>query len=130
MISAILVTHGNLANELLDTAKSIFGQFSDCYPVSNERKTRDGLVDEINEIITSNPSNQFVVFVDFFGGSTCHAALIVQRDHPDVVLISGINLPMLLAFLYLREKQPFEKLPQELIKRAQASVTIIESEEL
>ena len=130
MVSAIIVTHGNLADELIETAKTIYGQFSNCHAVSNNGKTPQGLVDEIKSIIQSDPTAHFIVFIDFYGGSCSHACLSLQQQYKDLKLVSGVNLPILLAFLYKREDAPFEKLADELVERGRSSVRIVDADNL
>ena len=131
MTTGIIITHGNLADEFLKTAKAIFGEFTDCYPVSNQQKSPRVLIKELEEVIKSRDSeNPFIVFIDFWGGSCCHACLDVKQRHDNVHLITGVNLPMLLAFLHMRDTIPFEKLAAELIDRGRRSVRVLDFESL
>lgn len=131
MVYAVLVTHGNLANELIATAKGIFGDFSGCYAVSNANKSPDTLRKELDSIIESGKEDdRFIVFVDFFGGSCCHACLAVEQRHEHAALITGINLPMLLAFLYKRDEVDFQNLPAELTSRGIGSIRVVQADDL
>ena len=67
----------------------------------------------------------FIMFVDFFGGSCCHTCLGIGMEHDNVRLITGVNLPMLLAFLYKRDEVSFESLPGELLGRGHDSIQLI-----
>jgi mannose/fructose-specific phosphotransferase system component IIA len=131
MIRAVIVTHGNLGAVLVETAESVFGGFAGVSAVTNTHKSPQVLSDEIRaELAKGGPDDRFVVFADFFGGSCCHACLGVEQERDDVRLITGINLPMLLAFLYKREEVPFEVLPDELAQRGQNSIRVVGAESL
>lgn len=131
MIKGIVVTHGNLAVELIETAKMIYGDFTDCYGVSNLRKSPQALTEELESLIQLlDHSNGIVILTDFFGGSCSHACLGVEQQHKNVRLVTGVNLPMLLAFLYRRSEVPFEKLPGELVERGLKSIQEINAENL
>jgi len=131
MVSAIIVTHGGLAEELLATAREIFGDVSGCYAVSNTRKSPQVLRDDLDRILDSaGPDDHFLLFVDFFGGSCCHTCVGVERHHHNVHVITGVNLPMLLAFLYKREDVPFDRLPGELIGRGKESIRLVVAEDM
>lgn len=131
MVTGIIVTHGNLAEELLKTAKTIFGDFDGCYPVSNSQKSPQILTRDIENILDSLKSDSPVIlFVDFWGGSCCHTCLKVNRRHRDTRLITGVNLPMLLAFLYKREKVPIDALVDDLVDRGRDSVRVLDAESL
>jgi len=131
MITGIVVTHGNLAEELLETAKTIFGDFTDCHAVSNVQKSPQALVQELESIVQSAAnSDGIVILTDFFGGSCSHACLGVEQQFDNVRLVTGINLPMLLAFLYRRNEVSFEELPAELVERGITSIKELNAESL
>lgn len=129
MISAIVTTHGNLAGELIATAQEIYGDVSNCHAVTNRHKSPQALREELEAILDSGgPDDRFILFVDFFGGSCTHACMSVKLDHPDVRLVTGVNLPMFLAFLYKRNEVRFEDLPRELLTRGQESIQVVSTE--
>lgn len=130
MVEAILVTHGDFGRELLDTAAGVSGNTDGCHPVSNTGKSPQTLIDEIDAIVKAGGDTHFLMFVDYFGGSTCHACLSVARRYPNVVLVSGVNLPMLLAFLYKRDEVPFEALAGELTRRGKDSIRVVDPDNL
>ena len=126
MVTAIIVTHGNLGAELIAAAREIFGSVAGCHAVSNRKKSPQVVSDEIHAIISSEgPDDHFVLLVDFFGGSCCHTCVGVERKHRNTCLITGVNLPMLLAFLYKRDEVPFDELPGELIARGHDSIQLV-----
>jgi len=131
MVTGLIVTHGKLAKELLETARMIYGEFSNCYAVSNAQKSPQALNEELESIVQANTdSSGIVVMTDFFGGSCSHACLAVEQGHGNVRLVTGINLPMLLAFLYRRTEVPFDKLPGELVDRGVKSIKELNAENL
>jgi len=131
MVSAILVTHGKFGEELIATAKGIYGEFDGCRAVTNDGKAPDMLCAEIESMVDAGgEDDNYIVLVDFFGGSCCHACLMVQQKRPDVKLVTGVNLPMLIAFLDKRDKVPFERLAHELVTRTTRSVLEVDPENL
>ena len=133
MITGIIVTHGDLAEELLATAKSIYGEFSDIFPVSNAQMSPQALTEVLDSLVTtalSGSSDGVLILTDFFGGSCSHACLSVGQKHERVRMVTGVNLPMLLAFLYRRNEVPFESLPGELVERGLKSIQELDSENL
>lgn len=131
MTTGIIVTHGNLAAELLSTAGTVFGNITDVRAVTNHQKSPQILIQELEHIVTSFDSGEnLVVFIDFWGGSCCHACLDVKQRHDNIHLITGVNLPMLLAFLYKRDTMPFDELVEELIERGRKSVRVLDFESL
>jgi len=130
MAHAIIVTHGNLAAELVRSARTVFGNVENCHPVTNADKSPTTLTAELEEIVAAGGADgRYIVFVDFFGGSCCHAGLSIEQDER-VRVVTGVNLPMLLAFLYKRDEVDFDQLPDELIKRGHDSIRLVSAERL
>jgi PTS system mannose-specific IIA component len=131
MVSAIIVTHGRLAQEFIATAQKIYGSFKGVYAVSNDDLTPQALASEMEAIIESGgPDDAFVILVDFLGGSCGHATLSVERRRRNVRIVSGVNLPMLLAFLNKRADVSFERLPAELASRGRDSIHAVDADQL
>ena len=49
-----------------------------------------------------------LVFVDLASGSCSHAARLVAREGPGIPVVSGVNLPMLLDFVFHRDMEVSE----------------------
>ncbi|MFQ5511758.1 MAG: PTS sugar transporter subunit IIA [Candidatus Krumholzibacteriia bacterium] len=126
MTAGIIVTHGALAEELLGTARLILGDFSHCHGVTNSHKSPQTLYDEILLLLESEKGNPCIIFVDYFGGSCSHACLRIEIAHPDIRVISGVNLPMLLAFVNKRDTLPPDDLTAEIVKRGQDSIKVLD----
>jgi len=133
MITGIVVAHGNLAEELVSTARLIFGEFTDCHAMSNAQKSPQALTDDLDAMVVAAldaGAEGVLVLTDFFGGSCSHACLGVEQKYENVRLVTGINLPMLLAFLYRRSEVPFAKLPGELVERGMIANAELDAEKL
>ena len=131
MISAIVVTHGRLGAELVATAHKIIGDFSGVYTISNEDKSPQQLTDEIDAILeNASPDDGFILLVDFLYGSCGHATMAVERRHRNVSIVSGVNLPIVLAFLNKRNEVRFERLPSELASRGRDSIQTVDTDQL
>jgi mannose/fructose-specific phosphotransferase system component IIA len=131
MISAIVVTHGRLGAEFVATAHRIFGDFNGVYSLSNEDRTPQTLAEDIEAILDhAGPDEGFILLVDFLYGSCGHATLAVERRHRNVRVVSGVNLPMVLAFLNKRNEVDFERLPSELAARGRDSIQSVDTDQL
>ena len=130
MIKGIVVTHGNLAEELLLTTGRIFGDFSDCHAVSNVNKSPQGLTDELAALIPDPAEGSCILFVDFFGGSCSYACFKLLGSHDNIQVVSGVNLPMFLAFLNKRAEVPLQTLLGEIVERGKSSIQVLTRENL
>jgi fructoselysine and glucoselysine-specific PTS system IIA component len=120
-----------LAEEFIATAQKIYGGFKGVYAVSNDDKSPQTLASDVDAIIDlGGPDDSFVILVDFLGGSCGHATLSVERRRRNVRVVSGVNLPMLLAFLNKRADISFERLPAELVSRGRDSIHAVDTDQL
>ena len=99
-LRGVVVGHGRIAEAMVDAAEGISGITDALVPVSNDGCDRDRLEDRIADAINDRPS---VVFVDLPSGSCLLAALHRFREQSDVEVVTGVNLAMLLDFLFHRE---------------------------
>ena len=116
----VVVGHAEMAQGMIGAVRRIAGDAADAlHPLSNEGKSPDRLRDELDELAGSQP---VVVFVDLQAGSCGMAALSCCRDRVRRVVISGVNLPMLLDFVFSREL-PLEELAARLIDQGRNAIS-------
>ena len=124
-ITGIIVTHGQLGEELLRTAGLIVGEIHDCYALSGSDLGDESVVSSIREILDSNKTKRAVVFVDYFGGSCGASCVKATRGLEGVKVISGVNLPILLDFVTKKGIMGLDEIVEHLIHRGQESVRVI-----
>lgn len=130
MIKGVIVTHGELGRELIDTARGIIGDVAECYAVSNRGKSPERLYQEIVSVAGADGAEPCMMFVDFFGSSCGPGCLRVEHTRGNARIISGVNLPMLLAFLTKRDEMPFDQLSDALIERGKGSIRVLDTNKL
>ena len=119
-IQGVVLGHGEMAHGLVGAALRISGASQDVLlPVSNDGKSPGILQEEIREILRTGPT---LVFTDLPSGSCALAARVCCRENPDSAVIFGVNLPMLLDFLFHREL-PMNELVPRLLEKGRASMT-------
>ena len=122
-VPALLVMHADLAAALLRAAESVVGPIEGVRVISNEGLSRDDLERSIGEVIGEWP-NGGLVLTDFWGGS-CHiCGASATRGRGEVMLVTGINLPVLLDYLHNREQYPVEALADRLRQKGQDSIRV------
>jgi PTS system N-acetylgalactosamine-specific IIA component len=67
-----------------------------------------------------------VVFTDLQAGSCTMAGRRLTRTYPDILLIAGANLPMLLDFVFAEQLSPLEA-ARHALERGRAAITAIGS---
>jgi len=99
----VVVAHGAVGEALVKAAESISGVAGVFRHVSNTDCDRGSLEARVHEAIGGVPA---VVFVDMPSGSCMFAALSRLKAEPDVRVVTGVNLAMLVDFVFHRELTP------------------------
>ncbi len=101
----VVVCHGGLAGALVQAAEQISGIQGALVPVSNSGCDRDTLELRVLSAVNGKPA---VVFVDLASGSCSFAVLKRLRGEPSVKVVTGVNLAMLVDFVFHRSLSPGE----------------------
>ncbi len=105
MIGALIVTHGNLAYELLKAAQKIEADISAIEAVPLEWTDS---VDEAREKIRLaldrlGHDRSVIIFTDMFGGTPSNLSLSFLEEGR-VEIVTGVNLPMIVKFGMLQKE--------------------------
>jgi N-acetylgalactosamine PTS system EIIA component len=95
---AIVAGHGDFAAGIVSAVEQIAGRGSAFVPLTNRGLGGDDIVRALREAVTRVGAQ--VIFTDLPAGSWTIAARRVQRDRPEVVVVTGANLPVLLDFVF------------------------------
>jgi len=103
VVGGLIVTHGNLAYELLKAAQKIEANLSGIEAVPLEWTDT---VDEAREKIRAaldriGPDHPVIIFTDMFGGTPSNISLSFL-DQGRVEIVTGVNLPMIVKFAMLQ----------------------------
>ena len=104
MIGVVVVTHGQLATEMLNAAEAIVGDLPRFTAVSIgwHDDTRDAQAEIERAIALEQQGGGVLILTDMFGGTPSNLAITFLE--PDVVeVITGVNLPMLIKLAGLAE---------------------------
>ena len=107
MIGVVVVTHGQLAAELVNAAEAIVGDLPRFAAVSiGWHDDTEDAREEIRQAIARLQDDSGVLLLtDMFGGTPTNLGLsFVEPDRVEVV--TGVNLPMLIKLASLRPSQP------------------------
>jgi mannose/fructose-specific phosphotransferase system component IIA len=101
----VVVCHGALAGALVQAAEQISGVSGALIPVSNTGCDRDTLEERVLAAVNERAA---VVFVDLASGSCLFAVLKRLRSEQSVKVVTGVNLAMLVDFVFHRGLSPAE----------------------
>lgn len=118
-IRAVLVCHGTLADGLMDAVRHITGCPEDAVvPLTNRGKSPEGLAAEVSGAIGGGPG---IIFTDLQSGSCGFVARRVAQAASDLVVISGVNLPVLIEFV-MNRNLPLEQIVPRLLSKGRAAM--------
>lgn len=101
MINIVVMTHGELAFGFKSAVELLAGESKNIFylsimPADDEKKLFDKLED-------LNLDSNTIIFTDIQGGSPHKVASIYQMKNEGVEVITGVNLPLLINSVLLRE---------------------------
>lgn len=122
-VPALLITHSDLGAALLRAAAAVYGPIEDVKVLSNEGLSRDALEFRIDDEV-SNWRHGGLLLTDFWGGSCHTCGLAATRGRGEIVILTGVNLPMLLDFLHNRERFGVLELADRLQLKGRDSIRV------
>ena len=105
MIGLVLVTHGRLAEEMVNALEHVVGPqekiASVCIGPDDDMEQRRA--DIMTSVEAVNVGDGVIVLTDMFGGTPSNLAISIM-DKANLEVIAGVNLPMLVKLATAREK--------------------------
>lgn len=107
MIGLVLVTHGRLADEFCSALEHVMGPQTQIAsvtigPEDDMERRRQDIIEAVERVRTGDG---VVILTDMFGGTPSNLAISVMNA-PDVEVVAGINLPMLVKLAKVRGEMP------------------------
>ncbi|HET7276245.1 MAG TPA: hypothetical protein VFI91_13840 [Longimicrobiaceae bacterium] len=118
-IRGLIVAHSSLAAGMTEAVRQIAGLEDDVLqPLSNEGKGPAGLISAVTEAVGDAP---VVIFTDLSSGSCAFAARKIAIDRPQTGIVCGVNLPVLLDFVFHRDL-PLPELVDRLVDKGRVGI--------
>jgi len=125
MVGILIVTHGDLATELLRTAQEIVGKLPRVEAVSihaveqieKARKKIEAVLHRVND------GSGVLILTDLFGGTPSNLVLS-YLEAGRVEVVTGVNLPMLMKLPSLREERDLRVLADKLARYGQRNILV------
>ncbi|HVO33381.1 MAG TPA: PTS sugar transporter subunit IIA [Elusimicrobiota bacterium] len=123
MIGLLIVTHGNLGQEVLRTAEDIAGRQEQAASISVTSETgMDGLHQAFDEVLGRLSSGDGVlILVDMLGGSPCNAALLKTKSL-NAEIVTGVNLYMILSAFRHRQELALKELANKVAEDGKRAI--------
>lgn len=123
MIGGIIVSHGKLAEELLNALNIILGE------VVNIDAISIGWYDDVEEskkkinqsLQTVNKKDGVLIFTDMFGGTPSNISFSFMKDN-QIEIITGVNLPMLIKFASLQRSNNLKAVAKKVVEQGKKNI--------
>lgn len=120
----VVVAHGPLAESLLSALARVAGPQENLWAFTNEGLSRDGLVEALRTSIESRAGGREVfLFSDMSGGSCGQACKRLLAEGLARAVFYGINLPLLIEFVFLQD-EPLETMIAATVSKSRAAVGV------
>ena len=119
-VHGVVVAHASLAEGLAASVRHISGADEAALrALTNEGCGPEKLQASLLEALGEGPA---IVFTDMGSGSCAFAARRIALERPDTGIVTGVNLPVLLDFVFHRE-MPLAELVARLVEKGRAGIT-------
>jgi PTS system mannose-specific IIA component len=123
MIGALVVTHGQLGQELVAAAEMIVGE------IAHIRAISIGWHDDVNEaqkdierrIAELDGGKGVLVLTDMFGGTPSNIAFALHEPGK-IDIVTGVNLPMIIKIVSQKEADSLESLARTVRDQGRRSI--------
>lgn len=124
MIGILVLSHGDMANGMIHSLNFLYGQAQGlralCLYPEHSPADFDAMLQ--NALAEVDQGNGVIIFTDINGGTPANRSLMLAAQRPDVEVIAGMNLPLLLAAVSSREFCSLQLLVDELLEEASLSI--------
>ena len=123
----VLISHGKLAEGLEFSVGMIFGKSDrlSAYGLMPDGNYLD-VVREVKAKVEAEPDTQFIVVADIFGGSVCNGCMQELLGEPNVKLLCGMSMPLVLGLLMGDSAMSDEEI-ENVVAEARNSTKLVEA---
>jgi PTS system mannose-specific IIA component len=123
MIGGIIVSHGKLAEELLNALTIILGE------IVNMEAISIGWYDDVEDskrkinlaLKRVDQKNGILIFTDMFGGTPSNLSFSFLKDDR-IEIITGVNLPMLIKFVSLQRSNKLKEVAKKVVEQGKKNI--------
>jgi N-acetylgalactosamine PTS system EIIA component len=119
-VRGLIIAHSSLADGFAAAVRQIAGVGEEALQtLTNEGRGPEGLLDAVRK---AAGDSEVVIFTDLPSGSCALAARKAAMNRPGTAIVSGVNLPLLLDFVFHRDL-PLPALVERLIDKGRCGIS-------
>lgn len=113
-IGGVIISHGQVANELLAAAEAVVGDLSHITAVSigwhdDVEMAKDEIATAIDNV---SEGNGVLILTDMFGGTPTNISAMFLEENA-VEIVTGVNLPMVIKLASINKEMTLHELARE-----------------
>lgn len=125
MVGILIISHGNLAEALISSARILVGNLEEVrgvsiWPQDKKEEIQDRIEREIAEV---DGGEGVIILTDLLGGTPTNLSLSFLKGER-VGVVTGVNIPMLLALSSSRKEKSLEEIGRLVKKAGRKSITL------
>lgn len=130
MIGILLAGHGNFAEGMLSASKVIAGTLDNADFIGLFHGDSPDAFEEniLNKLEALDDGDGVIILTDITGGTPANRSLICMGSRPNVRVISGTNMTMLIECLFSREGANIDELCEKLHLGGKEAVKLLHKE--
>lgn len=97
MNKIILASHGEFSQGLKQTASMIIGDEGNIFALSAFRDEDEPIKNQVEHLLEVIGYEDVYLLTDIFGGSVNNELLTLQQQYPELHLVAGMNLPLVIS---------------------------------
>ena len=125
-VGGVIVSHGQVANELLAAAETIVGEMDHIAAISiGWHDDVESAKDEIQRAIERvSQGGGVLIMTDMFGGTPTNIAAMFMKEN-EVEIITGVNLPMVIKLAAYRKEAALDEVAKDVEAQGKNSIEIM-----
>ena len=125
-VRGVVLAHASLADGLVSSVRAISGADEEALrPLTNEGCSPEALQARLSQALGGE--GPAIVFTDLGSGSCAFASRRIALERPGTAIVTGVNLPLLLDFVFHRDL-PLPELVDRLVEKGRGGITGVHRE--
>jgi PTS system mannose-specific IIA component len=125
MIPCVVITHGQLANEMVASAEMIVGEIEHITPLclgwkDDVNESREEIAGVLESLILDRGA---IIMTDMFGGTPSNLAISFLGEKK-VEVLTGVNLPMIIKAANQAKDETLTSLAEKICDKGKSSITV------
>ncbi|HOE14644.1 MAG TPA: hypothetical protein PLP94_08005 [Candidatus Saccharicenans sp.] len=124
----MIVSHGKLAEELLNAVMIILGEAPNIEAISigwydDVEESKKKISQSIKKV---DQKNGVIIFTDMFGGTPSNLSFSFLAENK-VEIITGVNMPMLIKFVSLQRNNNLKEVAKKVVDQGKKNIHLVSS---